>query len=76
MSRLVEKLDAWMIGVYLYAAALKNDLKNDEHGVSSIVAAVLLILIVLLLVSIFWTNLKEWFTNTLWGRVTGSSLPE
>lgn len=50
----------------------KSDLRNDERGVSPIVATVLLILIVVLLVGVFWGALSGWFTE-LWNSIVGNT---
>ena len=67
-----EKLD------YLYLSAQNrirnffNELKNDESGVSSIVATVLLILIVVMLAALFWDKIQEWF-NKMWEIIVRKS---
>ncbi|MBE5909898.1 MAG: hypothetical protein E7276_01930 [Pseudobutyrivibrio sp.] len=43
--------------------------KEDNRGVSGIVAAVILVLIAVLLAALFWGKLQEWFNST-WGNVT------
>lgn len=48
-----------------------NDFKENEMGVSSIVATVLLILVVVLLVSIFWGLISGWLADT-WNRIIGA----
>lgn len=39
--------------------------KNDERGVSAIVATVLLLLIVVLMAAVFYDTIAEWFTETM-----------
>ena len=43
-------------------------LKNDERGVSPIVATILTILIVALLAAIFWKYISQFFED-IWNRI-------
>lgn len=49
-----------------------DSFKNDERGVSAIVATVLLILIVVLLAAVFWKYISQWFEDT-WTKITGKA---
>ncbi|MBQ7983068.1 MAG: hypothetical protein IJ302_05840 [Clostridia bacterium] len=51
-------------------AAFAAELKNDERGVSAIVATVLLLLIVVLMAAVFYDTIAEWFSETM-GKVLG-----
>lgn len=68
-----EVLDRMYIDAQIRWNNFWNGLRDDEAGVSSIVATVLLILIVVLLAAIFWDKLQEWF-NIMWAKITGKSL--
>ncbi|MCD7836227.1 MAG: hypothetical protein LUG83_06205 [Lachnospiraceae bacterium] len=57
------------IGTKIRFSDFINNLKQEETGVSSIVATVLLILIVVLLASVFWSYISEWF-ETMWTKIT------
>ncbi len=50
------------------AKAALCEMKNDERGVSAIVATVLLLLIVVLMAAVFYDTIAEWFSNTM-GKV-------
>ncbi len=41
------------------------ELKNDERGVSAIVATVLLLLIVVLMAAVFYDTIAEWFSTMM-----------
>ena len=71
----MELLKRLYISAQIRMRNFAEEFKGDEKGVSSIIATVILILIVLLLVSVFWKNLQDWFTNKLWNNVTNSTLP-
>ena len=49
-----------------------SDLKNEEEGVSNIVATVILILIVVLLAAALWGILSGFF-NDLWDQIRGKA---
>ena len=49
-----------------------SDLKNEEEGVSNIVATVILILIVVLLAAALWGVLSGWFKD-MWDKITQQS---
>ncbi|MCR5330119.1 MAG: hypothetical protein K6E62_02895 [Lachnospiraceae bacterium] len=42
--------------------------REDESGVSAIIATVLLIVIVVALVAVFWSSISQWFAN-LWKKI-------
>jgi flagellin-like protein len=65
-------VDRMYIGAKIRFNNFMDGLKQDESGVSSIVATVLLILIVVLLAAIFWEKIQEWF-NTTWEKITGKA---
>lgn len=67
-----EKLDYLYLSAQTRIRNFFNDLKNDESGVSSIVATVLLILIVVMLAAIFWDKIQEWF-ETMWAKIVQKS---
>lgn len=69
---MLKAMDSLYIGAKIRMAKFAEQFKNDEAGVSSIVATVLLILIVVLLAAIFWTNIQEWF-GTTWDKITGKA---
>ncbi|MBQ2708356.1 MAG: hypothetical protein IJF67_08815 [Clostridia bacterium] len=46
-------------------AAIAAELKNDERGVSAIVATVLLLLIVVLMAAVFYDTIAEWFSEMM-----------
>lgn len=45
--------------------SFKNELEQDERGVSAIVATVILVLVVILLAVAFWGAIKEWFEGMM-----------
>jgi len=49
-----------------------SDLKNEEDGVSNVVATVLLIVIVVALAALLWGFLSGWFQN-LFNNITGKA---
>ena len=49
-----------------------SELKNEEDGVSNIVATVLLIVIVVALAAILWGFLSGWFQN-IFKNITGQA---
>jgi len=55
-------------------AAIAAELKNDERGVSAIVATVLLLLIVVLMAAVFYDTIAEWFSETM-GKVLDTADP-
>lgn len=67
-----EKLDCLYLSAQTRIRNFFNELKNDESGVSSIVATVLLILIVVMLAALFWDKIQEWFT-TMWEKIVQKS---
>ena len=58
------KANQLMIAAYVsvtgYMQNLKEELKNDERGLSGIVVAVMLILVAVLAVVLLWGKLSEW----------------
>ncbi len=58
-----------LIGAKIKMNNALQALKEDNRGVSGIVAAVILVLIAVLLAALFWGKLQEWFNST-WGNVT------
>ena len=67
-----EKLDYLYLNAQNRIRNFFNELKNDESGVSSIVATVLLILIVVMLAALFWDKIQEWFNN-MWEIIVRKS---
>lgn len=61
-------LNRMYIGAKIRIFDFMDNLKNDETGVSTIVATVLLILVVVLLASLFWDNISKWFSDT-WDKI-------
>lgn len=55
---------------YINMNTKKEAFKNDERGVSAIVATVLLLLIVVLMAAVFYETIADWFSNTM-ARVLG-----
>ena len=47
--------------------------KEEEQGVSAIVATIILILIVVLLAVVFWNSISEWLSD-LWQQITGTKI--
>lgn len=60
------------IGAKIRFCNFVEELKQDETGVSAIVATILLILIVVLLAALFWGKISEWF-ETMWTKITGKA---
>lgn len=44
-------------------------IREDETGVSGIVATVLLVLVTVLLAAMFWDKISQWFDDT-WDKIT------
>lgn len=59
----------WMNRTYLGAkiklSDLMNEMREEEAGVSSLVATVLLILMVVVLAALFWEQISGWFVETM-----------
>lgn len=54
-----------------FFTCMKNDIKNDERGLSGVVVAVLLILVAVLAIVMLWGSLSGWLGD-LWTRITGA----
>ena len=65
---MLDMLESFLILTKITMCNFVEELRDDERGVSNIVATVILILIVVLLAALFWDKLKSYF-DTLWGRV-------
>lgn len=50
---------------YINMNTKKEAFKNDERGVSAIVATVLLLLIVVLMAAVFYDTISQWFKDTM-----------
>lgn len=50
---------------YINMNTKKEAFKNDERGVSAIVATVLLLLIVVLMAAVFYDTIAEWFKTMM-----------
>lgn len=50
---------------YINMNTKKEAFKNDERGVSAIVATVLLLLIVVLMAAVFYDTIAEWFSSMM-----------
>ena len=50
---------------YINMNSKKEAFKNDERGVSAIVATVLLLLIVVLMAAVFYDTIAEWFSEMM-----------
>ena len=50
---------------YINMNSKKEAFKNDERGVSDIVATVLLLLIVVLMAAVFYDTIAEWFSTMM-----------
>lgn len=69
---MLSMINRMYIGAKIRFSNFMDDLKQDETGVSSIVATVLLILIVVLLAALFWGKIQDWFNET-WEKITGKA---
>lgn len=58
------------LGAKIKCSCLINEMREEEAGVSSIVATVLLILIVVLLATVFWDAIIDWF-GKMWDIIDG-----
>lgn len=47
-------------------------IREDETGVSGIVATVMLILVTVLLAAVFWNKMQVWF-DEMWKNITGKA---
>lgn len=65
-------LNRMCIGAKIRFNNFMDELKQDETGVSAIVATILLILIVVLLAAVFWQYISEWF-ESMWTKITGEA---
>lgn len=52
--------------------AFKESLKNDERGVSAIVATIILMLIVILMAAVFYKQISQWFSDMM-AKIFGTS---
>ena len=66
------KLSTLSQAVYLALTGFFRDLKQDEHGLSGVVVAILLILIAVLAIVLIWGFLSGWL-NDLWDKITGQA---
>lgn len=70
------KANQLMIAAYVsvtgYMQNLKEELKNDERGLSGIVVAVMLILVAVLAVMLLWGKLSEWL-DEFWKKILDKS---
>jgi len=70
------KANQLMIAAYVsvtgYMQNLKEELKNDERGLSGIVVAVMLILVAVLAVVLLWGKLSEWL-DEFWKKILDKS---
>lgn len=46
---------------------------QEESGVSSFVATILLIVIAVAFGALFWSAIKQWFTNDIWPKITSNA---
>lgn len=69
MKKMINK---GIIMAQLKAQRFVQDLREDNRGVSGIVAAVILVLIALLLAALFWDKLQQWFNST-WSHITNTT---
>jgi flagellin-like protein len=65
-------LDNLYLNTKFKLTKLFSDLKNEEDGVSNVVATVLLIVIVVALAALLWGFLSGWFKE-LFEKITGSA---
>lgn len=56
----------------MFLQECKEELKNDERGLSGVVVAVLLILVAVLAIVLLWGFLKDWLQE-LWEKITGEA---
>ena len=70
------KANQLMIAAYVsvtgYMQNLKEELKNDERGLSGSVVAVMLILVAVLAVVLLWGKLSEWL-DEFWKKILDKS---
>lgn len=57
------------------AKAALSEMKNDERGVSAIVATVLLLLIVVLMAAVFYDTIAGWFSSMM-EKIFGEADPD
>ncbi|MDR2360813.1 MAG: hypothetical protein LBD85_06000 [Oscillospiraceae bacterium] len=73
---MIEKIRMFPLMAYLaftsFVSGLKDDLKNDERGLSGVVVAVMLILVAILAVVLIWQFLGEAIEGW-WEQITESS---
>ncbi len=65
-------LDKMYLNAKFRVSNFLSDLKNEEEGVSNIVATVLLIVIVVALAALLWGFLSGWFQE-LFLKITGQA---
>lgn len=65
---MMDKIKAFPMMAYLAFLNFKEDMKNDERGLSDAVTAVLLILMAVLAVALVW-GLMQGYLNDLWDRI-------
>ena len=69
---MLKKISDFPLKAYIAFTGFKRDLREDDHGLSGIVVAVLLILIAVLAVVIIWGSLGTWIKD-LWEKIVGKS---
>lgn len=66
------KLSMYPLRAYVAFSGFVRGIRENEHGLSGVVVAVLLILIAVLAVVIIWGSLSGWLRE-LWDRIVGSA---
>ena len=66
---MMDKIKAFPMMAYLAFLNFKEDMKNDERGLSDAVTAVLLIVVAVLAVVMVWGALSGWLGD-MWDKVT------
>lgn len=64
----MKMLDSLCIGAMVRMTAMKDKAKDfvkSQDGVSNVVATIIILLLVVLLISVFWTRLKDWIGNIM-----------
>ena len=69
---MMDKIKILPLMAYVAFMNFCDDLKNDERGVSPMVATVLLMLVAVLAVVLLWDKMSVWL-GEIWDQIIGES---
>lgn len=69
---MMDKIKMFPLMAYVAFLNFCDDMKNDERGVSPMVATVLLMLVAVLAVVLLWDKMSVWL-GTIWEQIAGEA---